>query len=235
VCGGLAERQFDITVHLLDDGFQHLTLARDVDLLLAEESDLHDRVLPAGRLREPLAGAAEADALLVTANDAAAVTRVAHSLGAAISFQVVRVIHAPRPLDHRALTIGRGAGLFAFAGIARPERFFADLAASGRPPVDTMAFADHHRYTQQDVDRITARARAVNAAAVLTTEKDAVRLERLDLTGLHVEAIPLTITIEPARQFAEWLFDRLAAVRASPAQHVRTEARSSPTRQSSSQ
>jgi tetraacyldisaccharide 4'-kinase len=221
-CGRVAERQLDVTVHLLDDGFQHLTLARDVDLLLAEESDLSDRVLPAGRLREPLASAAAADALLVTANNAGAVTRVAHSLHASVSFQVLRAMHTPRSLDGQPLAIVHGARLFAFAGIARPERFFADLAASGRPPVESLAFPDHHQYTQKDVDRIAAQAHAVNADAVLTTEKDAVRLEGLNLTGLHIETIPLTISIEPAHQFAEWLFARLHTTQTRAAEHRRT-------------
>ena len=74
--GQFAEREFGVTVHILDDGFQHLRLERDVDLLLVSEDDLHDRVLPAGWLREPLASAARADAVLVTAGYAAAAERV---------------------------------------------------------------------------------------------------------------------------------------------------------------
>src|SRR5262249_38786503 len=63
--GLLAERRFDVTVHLLDDGFQHVALARDVDLLVVREEDLDDTVLPAGRLREPIAAGSAADAILV--------------------------------------------------------------------------------------------------------------------------------------------------------------------------
>ena len=212
-CGDVAERQFGVTVHLLDDGFQHVTLDRDVDLLLVDEGDLNDRVLPAGRLREPLVNAAAADAVLVTTDDHAAVTRVAHVLGAATSFHVLRTIHTPRALDNRPVANASGARLFAFAGIARPDRFFLDLAASGRPPAETLAFPDHHQYSQKDIDRISERARVVGATAVLTTEKDAVRLEGLNLAGLRVETIPLTATIEPADQFAAWLFARLQKAR----------------------
>jgi len=67
--GLLAERRFGATVHLLDDGFQHVQLARTVDLLLVNEDDLTDRPLPAGRLREPIRNAAAADAILVTADE----------------------------------------------------------------------------------------------------------------------------------------------------------------------
>jgi tetraacyldisaccharide 4'-kinase len=234
-CGGVAERQFDVTVHLLDDGFQHVTLARDVDLLLADESDLSDRVLPAGRLREPLANAAAADAVLVTSDDAAAVSRVAHTLNVSTAFHVVRAIHTPRSLDGQPVTMAGGARLLAFAGIARPERFFADLAASGWPPGDVMVFPDHHQYTQADVDRIAAHARSLDAAAVLTTEKDAVRLDGLDLKGLRVEAIPLTITVEPARQFSEWLCDRLRVARARAAERPRPGSPAQPAAAASNQ
>jgi tetraacyldisaccharide 4'-kinase len=209
--GQLAERELGVTVHVLDDGFQHVTLARDVDLILADESDLTDRVLPAGRLREPLANASVADAVLVTTDKPGGVAHVAHALGVEAAFRVTRVIHLARALGTPSESIGSGAPVMAFAGIAKPERFFSDLTASGRRPVDTMTFPDHHPYTQRDIDRIAERARSAGAAVALTTEKDAVRLEGLDLTGLRIAAIPLTATIEPADQFAQWFFDRLRA------------------------
>jgi tetraacyldisaccharide 4'-kinase len=213
-CGQRAERDFDVTVHVLDDGFQHVTLARDLDLLLIDERDLSDQVLPAGRLREPLANASVAHALLVTAGDASAVPHVAESLGVPIAFHVMRVLHTPRflgaPSGHAA-----GEPVIAFAGIARPERFFDDLSASGRHAAETIAFADHHPYTQKDIDRVVARARAVGASLALTTEKDAVRLEGMDFKGLPVQTIPLSVTIEPSQQFHHWLVDRLAGARQS--------------------
>jgi tetraacyldisaccharide 4'-kinase len=214
-CGQRAERDFDVTVHVLDDGFQHLTLARDIDLLLVDEGDLNDRVLPAGRLREPLANASAAHALLVTTDDAGAVRQVAQSFGVATAFHVLRAIHTPRSLSGQPVAHGHGERVLAFAGIARPERFFADLSASGRTAAETIVFADHHPYTQKDVDRIVERARAVGASLALTTEKDAVRLEGMDFKGLPVQAIPLSVTIEPAQPFQQWLVDRLHRSRPS--------------------
>jgi tetraacyldisaccharide-1-P 4'-kinase len=79
-----------------------------------------------------------------------------------------------------------------------------------------MAFADHHPFTQKDVDRIVERARAVGASFAVTTEKDAVRLEGLDFKGLQVQTIPLSVTIEPAQQFQHWFFDRLRATQNAP-------------------
>ena len=213
-CGQRAERDFNVSVHVLDDGFQHLTLARDVDLVLVDEHDLEDHVLPAGRLREPLANAAVAHALLVTSDDAGTVAHIAHTLRVPMAFHVQRAIHTPRSLGRPSAAHAAGDRVLAFAGVARPERFFSDLAASGRLAAETMAFADHHPFTQKDVDRIVERARVVGASSALTTEKDAVRLEGLDFKGFPVQAIPLTVTIEPAPQFQQWLFERLGASRA---------------------
>jgi tetraacyldisaccharide 4'-kinase len=215
-CGQRAERAFDITVHVLDDGFQHLTLARDVDLLLVDEDDLGDRVLPAGRLREPLANAAAAHALLVTTGDAGAVEHVAQSLGVASAFHVLRAIHTPRWIGGQTVPHTMSDRVLAFAGIARPERFFSDLTASGRIVADKMAFADHHPFSQRDVDSIVERAHSGHASFAVTTEKDAVRLEGLDFKGLPVQTIPLSVTIEPASQFKQWLFDRLRAAHPAP-------------------
>lgn len=212
-CGRRAESDFRITVHVLDDGFQHLTLARDVDLLLVDERDLEDRVLPSGRLREPLGNAAAAHALLVTSENSTAVQHMAETLHVPMAFHVLRALHTPRSLEQQTRGHTQSDRVLAFAGIARPERFFADLSASGRAANETITFADHHPFTQGDVDRIVERARAVGASLALTTEKDAVRLEGLDFKGLAVQVIPLSVTIEPVRQFQHWLFDRLGSAR----------------------
>jgi tetraacyldisaccharide 4'-kinase len=208
--GELAEREFRVTVHILDDGFQHLRLARDVDLLLVSEDDLTERVLPAGRLREPLASAARADALLVTAGYAAAAERVGRAIGVATTFLATRTIRPPRMVSTgETVVVPSGDPVFAVAGIARPDRFFADLANAGWRVAGTLTFRDHHRFDSRDVDRITTDAKAVRAAIVLTTEKDAVRLARCDLAGVPLAFVPLTVDIEPADRFADWLTARI--------------------------
>src|SRR6185436_11743155 len=79
--GRVAEEQLGATVHVLDDGFQHLQIERTVDLLLLSEDDLTDRPLPVGRLREPLTAGAAADAALVDAGYPTAVDRIARAVG----------------------------------------------------------------------------------------------------------------------------------------------------------
>ena len=179
--GRLAERRFGATVHLLDDGFQHLELERDVDLLLVAEDDLQDRPLPAGRLREGLAAGAVADAALVTAGYDTAAERIGRAFHVSPVFRVTRAIGAPRLIAgaRDSVVVPAGSRVFVVTGIARPERFFADISSVGWEIVGSLEFRDHHRFTRATSRRIAAAARSVGPPIVLTTEKDAVRLDRL--------------------------------------------------------
>jgi tetraacyldisaccharide 4'-kinase len=208
LAGRLAERQLGATVHLLDDGFQHLALARDVDLLLVAEEDLADRLLPAGRLREPLHAASAADALL-TAAEGDVADRLRHELGVQTMFRVRRVLGRARWVSGHGSAVPTGSRAFAVAGVARPERFVADIAAAGWQIAGSMVFRDHHPFTGLDVDRIARAVRAAGAGVVLTTEKDAVRLEACHLGSLPLAAVPLGVTIEPEITFCDWLLARI--------------------------
>jgi tetraacyldisaccharide 4'-kinase len=211
--GTLAERRFGATVHLLDDGFQHLTLARDVDLAVVSSADERDRPLPRGGLREAFGAVRHADALIVTGETPAAAAALAGRWGVAHAFTAVPRPAVPRGIDPwgGAVRLPRDRPIVAVAGIARPDAFFADLEATGWSLVDRLAFRDHHPFTSADVATIARRVRETGAAAVLTTEKDAVRL--LPLRPLPVAAafVPLTVTIEPEDVFTRWLLDRLTA------------------------
>jgi tetraacyldisaccharide 4'-kinase len=217
--GRLAERQFGVTVHVLDDGFQHLPLARDVDLLLVSEDDLADRPLPAGRLRERLDAARHADAALVTAGYDTAAERVARSLGIETAFRVTRTITAPHTLASppEPVVVPPGARVFVVTGIAKPDRFLADVAAAGWEIAGSMTFRDHYPFGDADVRRIAAAAKHAASAIVLTTEKDAVRLAACDLSDLPIASVPLAIAIEPAVAFREWLLARVTSSPQSPA------------------
>jgi tetraacyldisaccharide 4'-kinase len=103
-----------------------------------------------------------------------------------------------------------GSRVFAVAGIARPERFFSDLTASGWDVVGSIAFRDHHHFTRADLIRIEREARKAAAAIVLTTAKDAVRLAPDDLRELPLALVPLKASIEPAADFLAWLRGRIS-------------------------
>jgi tetraacyldisaccharide 4'-kinase len=213
--GLFAERRLDATVHILDDGFQHFELARDVDLLLASEDDLLDRPMPAGRLREGIAAAAVADAALVTAGYDAAAERIGRALHVSTVFRVTRAIAPPRTLTglRESVVVPPNSRVFVVTGIARPDRFVADISAAGWEIAGTMEFRDHHPFDARDVKRITAAARAAAAAIVLTTDKDAVRLTACDLGELPIAAVPLVVGVEPADRFRDWLLARVRDAR----------------------
>ncbi len=209
--GHLAETRFGATVHILDDGFQHLELARGTDLLLVGEDDLSDLPLPAGRLRESIAAAASADAALVLAGYPSAADRIGRAFKVSPVFRVTRTLGVPRMIAgaRDSVVVPSGSRVFAVAGIARPERFFADLTSVGWEIVGSMTYRDHHRFTRRDVERIAAAAKASSAAIVLTTEKDAVRLAAHVLDDLPAASVPLHVGVEPAEGFRDWLMGRL--------------------------
>lgn len=217
LAGRLAETRLGATVHVLDDGFQHLRLARDVELVLLRADDLEQPTFPAGRLRERPSTARLAHALVVEAADAETAAAVAGHLRAATWFALRRSLGVPRPVaGSRAGAVppeeARAAGpVLAVAGVAAPERFRAALGQAGFRIAGALAFADHHRFTPADVRRIAARAAARGARLVLTTEKDAVRLAPLAPFDFALAAVPLRVAVEPADRFRAWLIERVAA------------------------
>jgi tetraacyldisaccharide 4'-kinase len=206
LAGRLAESHFAATVHILDDGFQHLQLARDVDLLIVSPRDLDDRVLPAGRLREPADAARVADAAIVHgSSDEAA--RVASALGVARAFTMTTRFESLRPLiaGESVPIEGSGAHVLAVAGIARPERFFAAVREQGFEVVGEMTFPDHHWFAASDLQSIARKAASAHADVVITTEKDAVRVG----SQPGWAALPMEVSIEPAAAFADWIAAKL--------------------------
>jgi tetraacyldisaccharide 4'-kinase len=225
LAGSLAEGRLDCTVHVLDDGFQHLQLARDVDLLLVHPRDVDDRVLPSGRLREPREAAASADALLVAgARDQA--EELSAALGVRTAFCVEPRFGAARWLDAgpsnrmgpTTSDVGpilpdgpTGGRVVAVAGIAEPSRFFDALRALGWDVARAMPFADHHWFTAADHARIADAVREAGAAGVITTEKDAARLAAVPAQASDAiwAVLPMEMAIEPADAFAAWLLSRI--------------------------
>lgn len=230
--GQVAEQQYGATIHVLDDGFQHLALARDVDLVVVSAKDLDgEPLLPQGRLREPVETIRRADALLVTsgggpANGAAAgaaavggnagshlveARALAARWGVAKAFAVTRTPAVPRMLEPygTAPRVPRSAPVVAMAGIARPQRFLDDLAANGWTVADALIFRDHHRFDRGDLARVARRLRETGAALVLTTEKDVMRLLPWRPLPFPLAWVPLAIGIEPADDFQLWLRWRL--------------------------
>jgi len=203
---GIVAEQLGATVHILDDGFQHLRVARDIEIVMIEPRDLSDRVMPAGRLREPVAALAHADAI-VTIGGAAEVDRE-KSTGK--NFGVVRRVSEP-PADLAA------ARAFLVSGIADNEQFAAAVRDAGWQVAGASGFDDHHHYTSDEIERIARQAEAAGAAFVLTTAKDAVRLRESWRVDLALHVAELELVLDQPEEFASWLVARLADVRAAHA------------------
>jgi tetraacyldisaccharide 4'-kinase len=210
--GQVAEQELQCTVHVLDDGFQHVQLARDANLVLLTLDDvLHGEVLPAGRLREPLHALEHADALLAVDTTAA---RMQMALGRPADvpiFEVRRHFGPARALSG-TMDFSRlhEEPVLLVTAVAEPARVAEDLRGAGWTLADVMTFRDHHRYGGDDARQMAARARAAGASAVVTTAKDAVKLERHLPIDVPVAMVPLDVVIEPVDEFASWLRTRLS-------------------------
>ena len=215
LAGRLAEERLGASVHLLDDGFQHLALHRDVDLLVIGDSDLVDpRTLPGGRLRELPETASRADALVVEAPDSEQARALALRLGVGQAFHFVRALGAPRDAaDSHEREVPDGTRVLAVAGTAKPQSFVDDLRTARYDVVDLIQVRDHHQYSRNDVSGIAARAANLGVDYVMTTEKDMVRLRIHAPFAFPLLWVPLNVVVEPADYFGSWLRERLTASR----------------------
>jgi tetraacyldisaccharide 4'-kinase len=215
VAGLLAEAEAPAgssVVHLLDDGFQHRQLYRDVDILLLDRRDwLREGLLPAGNLREPVEAARRATVIAIPAPDGAAELEAAlRSWG----------IQGPVWRLHRTMEVPAVEGaVAAFCGIARPQQFFDGLEAAGLHIAARLGFPDHHHYKVNELKRLVTAARKAGAAAIITTEKDRVRLGKLSAAfpkSLPLMTAGLRVEIEHEDEAIEWLEELLKAALAHP-------------------
>jgi tetraacyldisaccharide 4'-kinase len=186
-----------VDVFLLDDGFQHLSLARDVNILLIDAAQplARQHLLPAGRLREPVSAMARADMLVFTR------TETVPGTGAAIEklqdFPVfsaaTRLLGLRRfgaSLQVLPLNEVEAGPFYAFCGIGNPPAFFRDLQNWNFVLAGQCEFTDHHRYDARDASELKAAASAAGAKALLTTEKDA-----HNLSGVSFSRFPVYVAI----------------------------------------
>jgi tetraacyldisaccharide 4'-kinase len=200
----LAQCSIDCVV--LDDGFQHRALYRDVDLLLVDATDQHGlrALVPAGRLREPVSSAARATALLVTRVEArvdaqAIVSLLQQAMGREVTPILIRFTPQGFVDAHTGMGVPldtlRGQRAVIFSGIGNAGAFRTSVLRQGLIVVDEVAFPDHHAYTTSDVSRVSARAERVGVPVLVTTEKDAVKLRSLPPLSMPVWAMRLDMHI----------------------------------------
>ncbi|HVB99656.1 MAG TPA: tetraacyldisaccharide 4'-kinase [Candidatus Dormibacteraeota bacterium] len=206
---GLELERKGVKWFVLDDGFQHFSLARDADLVLIDDTDPFGGglLLPAGRLREPISGLRRADAIVITraASDPELERELRHYSSAPIFYaqtELLRITRifpgAPRP----ATDAERSAKFLAFCGTGNPGAFFADLKRWGLTVAGSIRFPDHYRYTQRRINEMEDFAADRNAKAMLCTEKDL-----LNFGGLKFSRFPVftcRIAMRPADPAGLW-------------------------------
>jgi len=160
--GMFAEKGSGPQLHLLDDGFQHRSLARDFDIVLVTPEDTRDCLLPGGRLREPARNLSRADAIVLTSG----AFEGSFPLDGKLVWRARRGIlpnnTPPRPV--------------VFCGIAKPKNFLLQLRTAGIEPVAEAFYRDHHAYTERDIQELLQLRQQSEAGGFVTTEKDAINL-----------------------------------------------------------
>jgi len=201
------------SVILMDDGFQNPAIAKDVSLIVIDgDRGLgNGRVLPAGPLRAPLPPQlARTDALVVIGDG-----RAAEAVAAAIAARGRPVLSAHLNADDASVASLRDKRVLAFAGIGDPSRFFRTLRASGIAVVAERAFADHHPFSQGEIETLIAQARH-DALTLVTTEKDLARLRTAEgLPCWAKDIVPFAVTLEfdDAAKLRKFVSERLFKAR----------------------
>jgi tetraacyldisaccharide 4'-kinase len=189
---------------VLDDGFQHMQLARDVDIVLLDATDPFARgwMIPSGLLREPKSALARADIIVVTRSARTPaietiVQRITHVPIFHAVTELLDVVRFPTHPAHpaEALADWRTKKAFAFCGIGNPQAFLDDLSRWGGNVSGHSSFSDHHTYTQRDIEKLQARARDSGADIMLCTEKDIFNLRNVQLPSLPVYCVRISMEI----------------------------------------
>jgi tetraacyldisaccharide 4'-kinase len=220
--GRRIETENPVSVFLLDDGFQHLELVRDFDLVMVDSTtfDSNGGLLPAGNMREPLSALRRASAVVLTRTRGEGVNSAA--------VQAIReVADLPtfcaetRLLGFRCVSgdgkrvPGREAGppqpVFAFCGIGNPDAFFSDVKSWGVEVAGNKVFRDHHVYTARDLRILEEQAQLVGAKALLTTEKDLQNLAKLRFTKLPLFCCKIAIDVRDGEALCALIKKKIAA------------------------
>lgn len=198
----IARDLFPVDTVILDDGFQHIRLHRDLDIVLvdARRPFGNYRLFPAGILREPLSSLSRAHIVLITGSDRVPeLEALKHEIGQYTEADIFTSCHIPVDVEAAAtgerlhLSTLQGTKVLAFCGIARPQSFLEMLGVLGAEVISESLFPDHYQYSASDLDIIFKTAAAKGINMIITTEKDIMRLRGLNTTGIWALRIELKI------------------------------------------
>jgi tetraacyldisaccharide 4'-kinase len=220
--GRRIEEKQSIDLFLLDDGFQHLPLARDLDILMLDGCrKLQDQwLLPSGVLREPISSCRRADILVVTRKTERSDIEASDAHKYSIFYAQTRLLGFRRCGNHADIQylseIGHGP-FFAFCGIGNPQAFFDDLSRWNVPVAGESIFRDHHRYTPADLLRLVKASQRAGAIAFVTTEKDAENLKGIDAPAIPIFVAVIDFVLTAESEFLATLERKLSSPHGAPA------------------
>ena len=216
--GKVAEERFQVDAHILDDGFQHWALARDLDLVVLDAAqELSDRrLLPAGPQREPLRALERAQVVVITRANSSESEPLEKLVGethpaAKVFLSSTKLLTLVDAVSGQAVRAEdfQSRKATAFCGIGNPGAFFRDAKRWGFDLAAVDAFPDHHVYTEPELDRLVARARENGASFMLTTEKDAVKFPWYGRAELPILACVIEAQFAAAEEFERTLLKHL--------------------------
>lgn len=216
--GSALEANQPVDIFVLDDGFQHLQLARDVDILLMDASRplAGESLLPAGSLREPISAMGRADALVFTRAETqpGISSAVSHLEDYPVFTSITKLLGFRRfgSADRRLLSRDEiGAGPFlAFCGLGNPQQFFRDLENWNISVAAQSIFPDHYKYGAADGAKLERATERANARGLITTEKDANNLKGADLRSYPVFVAMIDIEVSPEEDFLSLIASKIA-------------------------
>jgi tetraacyldisaccharide 4'-kinase len=217
--GLIAQEKYGVDLFILDDGYQHRKLARDVNILLVDGKNLFNTGLlfPAGKLREPVSSIKRADVVVLSEPLSESNERIIkkkimrykadlpffHCYRYPIGFYTVK---GDNPLKEGFF---RSKNIISLAAIAQPEAFENDLRNMGFILAKTYRFSDHHYYTEEEVEAIARSAKKLDAEAIITTQKDAVRLSYIKEVEPPIIYLKIEMKVREKQKFNTFLANSL--------------------------
>jgi tetraacyldisaccharide 4'-kinase len=214
--GAWLEKHFGVDVHLLDDGFQHLQLHRDLNLLVVDATNPFGGGLPpGGRLREPLDAIRRADAVILSRTEVGhgydelieKIRRYKPGIPCLLAHQRLVSLRKLGEKEELPLEVLNGLDVVAFAGIGNPSQFLTTLGQAGIRVVHSFPFPDHHYYRTFDYHRLVHECETRNVNVLITTEKDAEKLSAADFAPRKVFAAKLAFEFDDPDRLSKLLSD----------------------------
>lgn len=220
--GRYAIERFGADLFILDDGYQHIRLYRDINILLIDASNPFGNgcLLPKGILREPLRAISRADCIIIS--------RANEVIGEDIE-SLIRTYNRNAPIfqasfratdirdlkgDSLGLSYIARKNLLLFSGIGNPHSFRRSIQDNSGRIKGEIVYPDHHWYTGKDLDRIIKEARSLSVDAMVTTEKDAVRLTGMSfLSEVREKILVLQVEMDMDKRLEEWIVQHVASLR----------------------